>query len=122
MDLKDSKAKLELRQVLACQQRPNDSEPIASLYSGHQFGHYNPQLGDGRALLLGQIKNSNGELWALQIKGSGLTPFSRQGDGRAVLRSSIREYLNSEAMHALDIATTRALGIASSKTAVYREC
>ena len=69
-----------------------------------------------------QIKNSNGELWALQIKGSGLTPFSRQGDGRAVLRSSIREYLSSEAMHALGIATTRALGIASSKTAVYREC
>ena len=97
------------------------SEPLAMLYAGHQFGHYVPQLGDGRAILLGEIKNSAGEHWDVQLKGAGTTPFSRNGDGRAVLRSSIREYLCSEAMHGLGIPTTRALCIVGSDEEVHRE-
>ena len=97
------------------------AEPLAMLYSGHQFGHYVPQLGDGRAILLGEIKNSTGEHWDVQLKGAGPTPFSRNSDGRAVLRSSIREYLCSEAMHGLGIPTTRALCIVGSDEEIYRE-
>lgn len=97
------------------------SEPISMLYAGHQFGYFVPQLGDGRAILLGEIKNRRGEYWDIQLKGAGITPFSRDGDGRAVLRSSIREYLCSEAMHALGIPTSRALCIAGSDAEVYRE-
>jgi uncharacterized protein YdiU (UPF0061 family) len=96
-------------------------EPLAMLYSGHQFGVYVPQLGDGRAILLGEVRNERGEKWDLQLKGAGLTPFSRDGDGRAVLRSTIREYLCSEAMHGLGIPTTRALCIVGSDHKVYRE-
>lgn len=95
--------------------------PLAMLYAGHQFGHYVPQLGDGRAMLLGEVRNVRGEKWDLQLKGCGVTPYSRQGDGRAVLRSTIREYLCSEAMHALGIETTRALCIIGSDEEVYRE-
>ena len=97
------------------------SEPLAMLYSGHQFGHYVPQLGDGRAVLLGEICNLAGENWDVQLKGAGRTPFSRNGDGRAVLRSCIREYLCSEAMHGLGVPTTRALCIVGSDEEVYRE-
>jgi hypothetical protein len=97
------------------------SEPLAMLYAGHQFGYYVPQLGDGRAILLGEIRNGNGEYWDMQLKGAGQTPYSREGDGRAVLRSSIREYLCSEAMHGLGIPTTRALCIVGSDAPVYRE-
>jgi uncharacterized protein YdiU (UPF0061 family) len=97
------------------------AEPLAMLYAGHQFGHFVPQLGDGRAILLGEIRNRAGELWDVQLKGAGLTPYSRQGDGRAVLRSSIREYLCSEAMHGLGIPTSRALCITGSDEEVYRE-
>ena len=97
------------------------SEPMSMLYAGHQFGYFVPQLGDGRAILLGEIKNRAGEYWDLQLKGAGITPFSRDGDGRAVLRSSIREYLCSEAMHALGIPTSRALCIVGSDEQVYRE-
>src|SRR5574337_848819 len=96
-------------------------EPLAMLYSGHQFGVYVPQLGDGRAILLGEVKNDRGERWDLHLKGAGMTPFSRDGDGRAVLRSTIREYLCSEAMHGLGIPTTRALCIVGSDEKVYRE-
>jgi len=96
-------------------------EPLAMLYSGHQFGVYVPQLGDGRAILLGEVRNERGEKWDLHLKGAGLTPFSREGDGRAVLRSTIREYLCSEAMHGLGIPTTRALCIVGSDDKVYRE-
>lgn len=96
-------------------------EPLAMLYSGHQFGVYVPQLGDGRAILLGEVKNDRGERWDLHLKGAGMTPFSRDGDGRAVLRSTIREYLCSEAMHRLGIPTTRALCIVGSDERVYRE-
>lgn len=97
------------------------SDPLAMLYAGHQFGHFVPQLGDGRAILLGEIKNRTGEHWDLQLKGAGATPFSRSGDGRAVLRSSIREYLCSEAMHGLGIPTTRALCIVGSDEEIWRE-
>jgi uncharacterized protein YdiU (UPF0061 family) len=96
-------------------------EPLAMLYSGHQFGVYVPQLGDGRAILLGEVRNTRGEKWDLHLKGAGLTPFSREGDGRAVLRSTIREYLCSEAMHGLGIPTTRALCLVGSDHKVYRE-
>ena len=97
------------------------AEPRAMVYSGHQFGMYNPQLGDGRGLLLGEVVNSRGEYWDLHLKGAGLTPYSRMGDGRAVLRSSIREFLASEYLAALDIPTTRALCVVGSTTPVYRE-
>lgn len=94
--------------------------PLASVYSGHQFGVWAGQLGDGRALWLGEVQTPHGPM-ELQLKGSGLTPYSRMGDGRAVLRSSIREFLCSEAMHALGIPTTRALCIAGSALPVRRE-
>jgi len=97
------------------------SDPLAMLYAGHQFGHFVPQLGDGRAILLGEVTNREGERWELQLKGAGITPFSRRGDGRAVLRSSVREYLCSEAMHGLGIPTTRALCMTGSEEEVYRE-
>ena len=91
-------------------------KPMATAYSGHQFGHWAGQLGDGRAILLGELKHQE-----LQLKGAGMTRYSRMGDGRAVLRSSIREFLCSEAMHALGIPTTRALSLVGSKQAVRRE-
>lgn len=97
------------------------SEPTAMLYSGHQFGVYVGQLGDGRAILLGEVRNQRAEKWDLHLKGAGFTPFSRDGDGRAVLRSTIREYLCSEAMHGLGIPTTRALCIIGSDAKVWRE-
>ncbi len=96
-------------------------EPLAMLYSGHQFGVYVPQLGDGRAILLGEVVNARGERWDLHLKGAGMTPFSRDGDGRSVLRSAIREYLCCEAMHGLGIPTTRALCLVGSDDKVYRE-
>lgn len=95
--------------------------PTATVYSGHQFGIWAGQLGDGRALLLGEAADNCGILHEWQLKGAGKTPFSRFADGRAVLRSSIREYLCSEAMHALGIATTRALALAAGSTPVFRE-
>ena len=98
-----------------------DSNPLAMVYSGHQFGSYNPQLGDGRGLLLGEVVNQNGEKWDLHLKGAGQTPYSRSGDGRAVLRSCIREFLASEALHHLGIPTTRAMCVVTSDTPVYRE-
>ncbi len=96
-------------------------EPLAMIYSGHQFGVYVPQLGDGRAILLGEVKNGRGERWDLQLKGAGMTPFSRDGDGRAVLRSTVREYLCCAAMQGLGIPTTQALCLVGSEDKVYRE-
>ncbi len=96
-------------------------EPVAAIYAGHQFGTFVPQLGDGRAILLGEIPSADGTSWELQLKGGGLTAFSRFADGRAVLRSTIREYLCSEAMHALGIPSTRALAMTGSAEPVYRE-
>ena len=94
--------------------------PLATVYSGHQFGTWAGQLGDGRALLLGEVDTPQGPR-EIQLKGSGPTPYSRRADGRAVLRSSIREYLCSEAMHALGIPTTRALALTASDLPVRRE-
>lgn len=96
------------------------TEPTAMLYAGHQFGSWVPQLGDGRAILLGEVRAPSGK-WDLHLKGAGITPFSRGFDGRAVLRSTIREYLCSEAMHGLGIPTTRALCIVGSREPVRRE-
>ena len=96
-------------------------EPLAMVYSGHQFGHWAGQLGDGRALMVGQVRNARGELWDIQLKGAGKTPYSRFGDGRAVLRSSIREYLCGEAMAALGIPTSRALSLVATGESVMRE-
>jgi len=111
----------ELIETLAGNQLLPGMDAIAALYAGHQFGHYVPQLGDGRAILLGEVKNAAGVGWEVQLKGAGRTPYSRGGDGRAVLRSSIREFLCSEAMHALGIPTTRALCIVGSDRPVCRE-
>ena len=99
----------------------SSAEPRAMVYSGHQFGGYNPKLGDGRGLLLGEVLNQAGEHWDLHLKGAGSTPYSRMGDGRAVLRSSIREFLGSEALHALGIPTSRALCVTLGDNPVYRE-
>jgi uncharacterized protein YdiU (UPF0061 family) len=96
------------------------SQPLAAVYSGHQFGVWAGQLGDGRAILLGELDTPQGPM-ELQLKGAGLTPYSRMGDGRAVLRSSIREFLCSEAMAALGIPTTRALVVTGSHQPVMRE-
>ena len=96
------------------------SQPLASVYSGHQFGHWAGQLGDGRAILLGEVDTPMGPM-EIQLKGAGLTRYSRMGDGRAVLRSSIREFLCSEAMHALGIPTSRALCVTGSPQPVVRE-
>ena len=113
----ESQAALE---IFTGNQTPENAEPLASVYSGHQFGQWAGQLGDGRAILLGQLETSHGGA-ELQLKGAGRTPYSRLGDGRAVLRSSIREYLCSEAMHGLGIPTTRALCVTGSDAKVRRE-
>jgi uncharacterized protein YdiU (UPF0061 family) len=106
--------------VFTGNQVPPRSQPLAAVYSGHQFGHWAGQLGDGRAILLGDIAGPQGRM-ELQLKGAGMTPYSRMGDGRAVLRSSIREFLCSEAMAALGIPTTRALMVTGSNKGVIRE-
>nr|WP_260099419.1 YdiU family protein [Pseudoduganella buxea] len=106
--------------VLAGNRVPERAQPLAAVYSGHQFGVWAGQLGDGRAMLLGDVATPDGPV-ELQWKGAGMTPYSRMGDGRAVLRSSIREFLCSEAMHALGIPTTRALSVAGSDQGVVRE-
>ncbi|WP_447735391.1 protein adenylyltransferase SelO [Rhodanobacter soli] len=96
-------------------------QPYAANYGGHQFGHWAGQLGDGRAVSLGEVINAAGERWELQLKGAGLTPYSRGADGRAVLRSSVREFLCSEAMHHLGVPTTRALCLVGTGEAVLRD-
>ncbi|QSX76127.1 YdiU family protein [Lysobacter arenosi] len=96
-------------------------EPFAANYGGHQFGNWAGQLGDGRAISLGEIINAVGERWELQLKGAGPTPYSRSADGRAVLRSSIREFLCSEAMHHLGVPTTRALSLVGTGEWVERD-
>ncbi|WP_415403082.1 protein adenylyltransferase SelO [Tateyamaria sp. SN3-11] len=100
---------------------PDGAAPLAQLYAGHQFGNYNPQLGDGRAILLGEVIDQDGTRRDIQLKGSGPTPYSRMGDGRAWLGPVLREYVVSEAMHALGIPTTRALAAVATDEPVYRE-
>jgi uncharacterized protein YdiU (UPF0061 family) len=110
----------DLLAVLAGNAVPDAAKPLAAVYSGHQFGVWAGQLGDGRAILLGDVQTAAGPM-ELQLKGAGSTPYSRMGDGRAVLRSSIREFLCSEAMAGLGIPTSRALAIAGSDQGVLRE-
>ncbi|MDX1587841.1 MAG: YdiU family protein [Oleiphilaceae bacterium] len=100
---------------------PEDAQPLAMAYAGHQFGHFVPQLGDGRALLLGEVLDEQERRRDIQLKGSGRTAFSRQGDGRSALGPVIREYLVSEAMHALGVPSTRALAAVASGETVMRE-
>lgn len=110
-----------LRDWLNGTQHIPGEQRIASRYAGHQFGSWAGQLGDGRALSLGEVINSKGERWEIQTKGSGKTPFSRFGDGKAVIRSSVREFLCSEHMHALGIPTTRAMALITGADPVVRE-
>ncbi len=107
--------------ILAGSQIADGSEPIALAYAGHQFGHFVPQLGDGRANLLGEVVGRDGVRYDIQLKGSGRTPFSRGGDGRAALGPVLREYLVSEAMAALGVPTTRALAAVTTGERVFRE-
>lgn len=100
---------------------PEGATPLAQAYAGHQFGHLSPQLGDGRALLLGELLDGDGARWDLQLKGSGRTPYSRGGDGRATLGPVLREYIMGEAMHRLGVPTTRALAAVSTGDSVPRE-
>jgi uncharacterized protein YdiU (UPF0061 family) len=100
---------------------PDDAKPIAMAYAGHQFGGFAPRLGDGRAILLGELRGRDGLLRDVQLKGAGLTPFSRTADGRAALGPMLREYLISEAMHALRIPTTRSLAVVTTGELVRRE-
>ena len=97
------------------------SQPFSTRYGGHQFGHWAGQLGDGRAISLGELRTPTGELWEVQLKGAGPTPYSRRADGRAVLRSSLREFLCSEAMHHLGVPTTRALCCVTTGEPVIRD-
>ena len=111
----------DLAVIFGGNELPQGADPLAQLYAGHQFGNFNPQLGDGRAILLGEVVDSNGQRRDIQLKGSGRTPYSRGGDGRAWLGPVLREYVVSEAMHALGIPTTRALAAVASGEDIYRE-
>ena len=108
-------------QLLSGNALPEDAHPIAMAYAGHQYAHFVPQLGDGRAILLGERRGADGRLYDLQLKGSGRTPFSRAGDGRAAVGPMLREYLISEAMHALRVPTTRSLAVVATGEPVRRE-
>ncbi|MFU8896750.1 MAG: protein adenylyltransferase SelO [Gammaproteobacteria bacterium] len=111
----------ELAAMFAGNTVPAGAAPLAMAYAGHQFGNFVPQLGDGRALLLGEVVDARGRRRDVQLKGSGRTPFSRGGDGRAALGPVLREYLLSEAMHALGIPTTRALAAVATGEPVWRD-
>jgi uncharacterized protein YdiU (UPF0061 family) len=108
-------------QVFSGTQLLEGMRPYAACYGGHQFGHWAGQLGDGRAITLGEVRGVSGQQWELQLKGAGPTPYSRSADGLAVLRSSIREFLCSEAMHALGVPTTRALSLVATSELVTRD-
>jgi len=108
-------------EILAGNRVAEGSEPLAQAYAGHQFGHFVPQLGDGRAILLGEVMGRDGVRYDIQLKGSGRTPFSRGGDGRAALGPVLREYIVSEAMAALGVPTTRALAAVTTGERVWRE-
>ena len=107
--------------TLAGNRRLADVEPIAMAYAGHQFGNWNPSLGDGRAIQIGEVSDPTGARRGIQLKGAGPTPFSRRGDGRAAIGPVLREYVLSEAMHAMGIPTTRALAMVTTGESVYRE-
>lgn len=116
-----STLKTSLESLLAGRNMLPGMQPLAQKYTGHQFGYYNPDLGDGRGLLLGEWYTTSGQYFDWHLKGAGRTPYSRQGDGNAVLRSTVREYLVSEAMAALNIPTSRALAMAIHDESVRRE-
>ncbi|MES1255821.1 MAG: protein adenylyltransferase SelO family protein, partial [Acidobacteriota bacterium] len=107
--------------MLAGNAVPEGAEPIAQAYAGHQFGHFVPRLGDGRAILLGEVVGTDGARYDVQLKGSGRTPFSRGGDGKAALGPVVREYIVSEAMAALGVPTTRALAAVATGERVLRQ-
>lgn len=122
LDIDGQRARREgYAEVLSGNRVPDDALPVAHRYGGHQFGVWAGQLGDGRAITLGDMVNARGQSYDIQLKGAGKTPYSRFADGRAVLRSTVREYLGSEALAGLGIATTRALAIVGSDAPVYRE-
>ena len=100
---------------------PDGAVPVAQAYAGHQFGGYSPRLGDGRALLLGEVVDPRGRLRDIHLKGSGRTPFARGGDGLAAVGPMLREYIVSEAMHALGVPTTRSLAVIATGRTVQRE-
>src|SRR4030081_2610030 len=108
-------------EILAGKRIPDGADPIAMAYAGHQFGHFVPQLGDGRAILLGEVIDADAVPRDIQLKGSGPRPFSRRGDGRAALGPVLREYIVSEAMAALGVPTTRALAAVTTGEQVFRE-
>jgi len=114
-------ADAELAALFSGNRLPEDVRPVAMAYAGHQFGNFVPQLGDGRAVLLGELRDGEGRLHDVHLKGAGATPFSRGGDGRSALGPVIREYLVSEAMHALGVPTTRALAAVTTGEFVHRE-
>src|SRR5919112_1272416 len=117
----DRLASPEGAEILAGKRLPDGADPIAMAYAGHQFGHFVPQLGEGRAILLGEVIDREGVRRDIQLKGAGPTPFSRRGDGRAALGPVLREYVLSEAMAALGIPTTRALAAVTTGEVVIRE-
>ena len=117
----DNEASREVVDIFSGNRIPEGAEPIAMAYAGHQFGHFVPQLGDGRALLLGEVRGQDGVNYGLHLKGSGHTQFSRNGDGLAALGPVLREYLVSEAMHQLNVPTTRALAALTTGDQVLRE-
>ncbi|MEW5306788.1 MAG: hypothetical protein WDW36_009226 [Sanguina aurantia] len=122
LDLDPSEAERAEFPMLMCGAAPiPGSQPYAQCYGGHQFGTWAGQLGDGRAITLGEILNSRGERWELQLKGAGQTPYSRRADGRAVMRSSIREFIASESMHHLGVPTTRALSLVGTGQSIARD-
>jgi len=111
----------EGRRLLVGNLVPDGARPVAQAYAGHQFGGYSPRLGDGRALLLGELVDVDGRMFDLHLKGSGRTPFARGGDGLAAVGPMLREYVISEALHALEIPTTRSLAVLATGRPVYRE-
>lgn len=123
LDLKDLKEKTpeELAEIFSGNKLLEDSKPISQAYAGHQFGNFVPSLGDGRAMLIKEVLDKDGVMKDIQLKGSGITPFSRNGDGKSWLGPVIREYIVSEAMHRLGVPSTRSLAMVSTGEKVYRE-
>jgi uncharacterized protein YdiU (UPF0061 family) len=117
----DARTTDELAALFSGKALPEGAAPIAQAYAGHQFGNFSPQLGDGRALLIGEVIDRHGRRRDLAFKGSGRTPFSRNGDGKAAVGPMLREVLIGEAMHALGIPTTRALAVVATGEPVHRE-
>ena len=111
----------DLAQILSGNQPPDGADVLAQVYAGHQFGHFSPQLGDGRAHILGEHITPSGGRFDIALKGSGRTVFSRSGDGKAAIKPVLREYLLAEAMAALGIPTTRALAVVTTGESVMRE-